>query len=62
MQPTSEADFNTMKIAIIGSGISGLICAHLLKDQAEVKLFEAADKPGGHVNTVDVKGIRGTLL
>ena len=45
-----------MKFAIIGSGISGLACAHLLKKNHEVVLFEAANKPGGHVNTVDVKG------
>ena len=48
-----------MKIAVIGSGISGLICAHLLKDQADLTVFEAANKPGGHVNTVDVKGQTG---
>ncbi len=48
-----------MKIAIIGSGISGLGCAHLLKDNHEVTLFEAADKAGGHVNTVDVAGQTG---
>ena len=48
-----------MKIAIIGSGISGLICAYLLKDQADLTVFEAADKPGGHVNTVNVKGKTG---
>ncbi|MEK9773433.1 MAG: FAD-dependent oxidoreductase, partial [Opitutae bacterium] len=48
-----------MKIAIIGSGISGLGCAHLLKNNHEVTLFEAADKPGGHVNTIDVKGKTG---
>ena len=48
-----------MKFAIIGSGISGLACAHLLKKNHEVVLFEAANKPGGHVNTVDVKGRTG---
>ena len=48
-----------MKIAIIGSGISGLGCAHLLKDDHEIALFEASDKPGGHVNTVDVAGRTG---
>jgi predicted NAD/FAD-binding protein len=50
---------SSMKIAVIGSGISGLICAHLLKDQTDLTLFEAADKPGGHVNTVDVHGKTG---
>jgi predicted NAD/FAD-binding protein len=48
-----------MKIAIIGSGISGLGCAHLLKSTHEITLFEASDKPGGHVNTVDVAGRTG---
>ena len=47
-----------MKIAIVGSGISGLGCAHLLKNN-HITLFEASDKPGGHVNTVDVSGKTG---
>jgi predicted NAD/FAD-binding protein len=48
-----------MKIAIIGSGISGLGCAHLLKNNHDITLFEAAGKPGGHVNTIDVSGKTG---
>ena len=48
-----------MKIAIVGSGISGLGCAHLLKEEHEITLFEASHKPGGHVNTVDVAGRTG---
>jgi len=51
-----------VKIAIVGSGISGLICAHLLKKEHEVTLFEADSKPGGHVNTVETKGQTGTFL
>lgn len=45
-----------MKIAVIGSGISGLSSAWLLnrKDGVEVTLFESADYLGGHSNTVDV--------
>lgn len=43
-----------MKIAIVGSGISGLAVAHRLKDQAEVTLFEAGSYFGGHTHTVDV--------
>lgn len=45
-----------MKIAVIGSGISGLSCAWLLNKEAsnEVTLFEAASYLGGHSNTVDV--------
>jgi predicted NAD/FAD-binding protein len=43
-----------MKIAIIGSGISGLAAAHTLRGQAELTLFEAGDYFGGHTHTVDV--------
>lgn len=43
-----------MKIAIVGAGISGLVCAHLLHEQNEITLFEANDYAGGHTNTVRV--------
>ncbi|POG10957.1 FAD-dependent oxidoreductase [Pseudomonas putida] len=43
-----------MRIAIIGSGIAGLTCAHLLSRQHDVTVFEAADRVGGHTHTVDV--------
>ena len=43
-----------MKIAIIGSGISGLAVAHRLHTRADVTLFEAGDYFGGHTHTVDV--------
>ncbi|PTU75680.1 NAD(P)/FAD-dependent oxidoreductase [Pseudomonas mangrovi] len=43
-----------MKIAIIGSGISGLTSAYLLARQHEVSVFEAADWIGGHTHTVKV--------
>ena len=44
-----------MRIAIIGGGIAGLGCAHLLGRQGHaVTLFEAEDRLGGHSHTVDV--------
>ena len=43
-----------MKIAIIGTGISGLTTAYLLSRQHEVSVFEAANWIGGHTHTVDV--------
>lgn len=42
------------RIAIIGSGIAGLTCAHELGPDHDVVLFEAAPRLGGHANTVDV--------
>lgn len=45
-----------MKIAIIGSGISGLSCAYRLVQQGmEVTLFEAGAYFGGHTHTVDIR-------
>ena len=43
-----------MKIAIVGSGISGLAVAHRLKGLADISLLEAGDYFGGHTHTVDV--------
>ena len=42
------------KIAIVGSGISGLAVAHTLRGLADITLYEAADYFGGHTHTVDV--------
>jgi uncharacterized protein len=43
-----------MRIAVIGSGISGLTAAWSLAPSHDVTLFESQDRLGGHTNTVDV--------
>jgi len=43
-----------LRIAIVGSGVSGLVCAHLLHADHDVTVFEADSRPGGHANTVTV--------
>ncbi len=43
-----------MRIAIIGSGISGLVAARSLTVAHEVTVYEANDYAGGHTNTVSV--------
>jgi predicted NAD/FAD-binding protein len=50
-----------MRIAIIGAGVSGLVCAHMLSREHELAVFEAADYVGGHANTVDVETPRGRV-
>lgn len=49
-----------MRIAVIGSGISGLSTSYLLKDSVDVHLFENADRFGGHSHTVeaDFNGVK----
>lgn len=42
------------KIAVIGSGISGLSCAWLLSKRNDVTLYEASDRLGGHANTATI--------
>ena len=43
-----------MRIAIIGTGISGLGAAWALRHRAQITLFEAGSHFGGHTHTVDV--------
>ena len=43
------------KIAVVGTGISGLVCAHLLSREHDVTVFEANDYIGGHTATKRVK-------
>lgn len=46
---------NSKRIAVIGSGISGLSAAWLLRDKARVTLYEADSRFGGHSNTLVIE-------
>jgi uncharacterized protein len=46
--------FPPLRIAVVGSGISGLSCAWLLAQRHHVQLFEADARFGGHSHTVDI--------
>jgi predicted NAD/FAD-binding protein len=52
MQPEGR-----LKIAMVGSGISGLSAAWLLAPNHDVTLFEADDRIGGHSHTVTANGV-----
>ncbi len=43
-----------MRIAIVGTGISGLAAAHRLHGEHELTIYEAGPRIGGHTNTVRV--------
>ncbi|MEL1226230.1 MAG: FAD-dependent oxidoreductase [Candidatus Neomarinimicrobiota bacterium] len=44
-----------MKIAIIGSGISGLTCAYMLNRKHDITIFEKNDYIGGHTHTHEIE-------
>jgi len=48
-----------MRIAIVGTGVSGLVAAHLLHREHEITVYEAAERLGGHAHTVEVETTAG---
>ena len=50
------------RIAVIGSGITGLSAAWMLCQQNDVVLYEAESRPGGHTRTIDVDMGDGSSL
>lgn len=55
MNLPKKLDGGRRRVAVIGSGISGLACAWLLSREHSVTLFEAAERLGGHSHTVEVE-------
>lgn len=50
-----------MRIAVIGSGISGLAASYLLSPHYETHLFENSNRIGGHSHTVDATTSDGNI-
>lgn len=50
-----------MRVAIVGSGVSGLVAARQLHQRHEVTIFEAGERIGGHVHTWSVESGAGRL-
>lgn len=57
MATNSKENGATMKkkLAIIGTGISGLTCGYYLSDKYDLTVFESEDYIGGHTHTVRVQ-------
>ncbi len=53
-RPTSANPGAALRIAVIGTGISGLAAAWLLSRRHEVTVYEKSDRAGGHSNTLTV--------
>jgi predicted NAD/FAD-binding protein len=51
-----------MRIAIVGTGVSGMVAAHRLHREHEIVVYEAADRLGGHSHTVEVEDATGGSL
>lgn len=49
------------RVAIVGAGISGLVCAYLLNQRHDIVVYEAGDYIGGHTNTIDVETEHGAI-
>jgi predicted NAD/FAD-binding protein len=49
-----------MKIAIVGTGVSGLVAGHLLHPEHEITVYEAGARVGGHSHTVEVESGEGS--
>ena len=50
-----------MKIAIIGTGISGLGAAYLLHPHHDITVYEENTSPGGHSRTIEIPAPKGKL-
>jgi predicted NAD/FAD-binding protein len=50
-----------LTVAVIGSGVAGLSAAWLMSERHDVTLFETDPRLGGHANTVDAPGLKGSV-
>lgn len=58
----AERNSSNARIAIIGAGIGGTSCSHFIRElfgsEATIHVFEASDRIGGRLDTVEIAGKR----
>ncbi|MEQ9617348.1 MAG: FAD-dependent oxidoreductase [Phycisphaerales bacterium] len=57
----APAPSDVERVAVIGAGVSGLVCAALLRERFDVTVFEAGDHIGGHTRTIDLDDPDGAV-
>jgi len=57
----AQTGWGRRRIAVVGSGVAGLTAAYVLQRSAEVSLYEADARLGGHADTHEVVGADGRL-
>ncbi len=62
MTRTAPARDTPRRVAVVGSGVAGLTAAHVIAKSAEVTLFEADERLGGHADTHRVTDPNGREL
>ncbi len=45
-----------LRVAVVGSGVAGIVAAYLLQREHQVTLFEKNDYIGGHTHTIEIEG------
>ncbi|MFI5047257.1 MAG: NAD(P)/FAD-dependent oxidoreductase [Acidimicrobiia bacterium] len=62
LPPSALAPASRPRVAVVGAGVSGLTAAYLLQRGADVTLYEADDRLGGHAHTHDVERAGGDVV
>ena len=59
---SARASADRPRVAVVGAGVSGLTAAYLLQRRADVTLYEADARLGGHAHTHEVERAAGDTV
>jgi protoporphyrinogen/coproporphyrinogen III oxidase len=58
VSPTSTRRPRRHRVVVVGAGLTGLAAAWHVRDDLDVTVFEASDRVGGEIHTIDLAGAR----